>query len=244
MPFARFVVGDDLLGLAVVARGGIERDPHVDRRHGLAESIERRVSACHAHEHPARNAFLVRAEQLDGVGEIDQRPLVVPRAFEGEAAQIMRLAIGRCPPDEFVGHLDRLRIIGQPQIDVDRAMQGSDRRAAIEDELVEPVGGLPSITGLVQRQREIADALLVARLALEFFEAKPDVGIARGLCRQRAKSLIDCGKDFVGIFVQITRNCGSLRCKQQKAAVQYRLSILTPKYHFIVLYIGKCRGFQ
>ena len=57
---------------------------------------------------------------------------------------------------------------------------------------------------------------LVARLALELFEAKPDVGIARGLCRQRAKSLIDCGKDFVGIFVQITRNCRSLRCKQQE----------------------------
>ena len=111
------------------------------------------------------DALLVRAEQFDRVGEVDQRPLVVARAFEGYAAQIVRLAIGWGAPDEFVGDLDRLRIVGQPQIDVDRAVQGSDRRAAIQDELVEPVGRLPSITGLVQRQREIADAFLVARLA-------------------------------------------------------------------------------
>lgn len=128
----------------------------------------------------------------------------------------MRFAVGRRAPDEFVGDFDRLRIVGQPQIDVDRPVQGRGRRPAIEDELVEPVGRLSPITGLVQRQREIADAFLVAWLALEFFEAKPDVGIARGPQRQRAYSLINSGKDLVGIFVEIACNSRTRRCKQQQ----------------------------
>ena len=126
----------------------------------------------------------------------------------------MRFAVGRRAPDELVGDFDRLRIVGQPQIDVDRPVQGRDRRAAIENELVEPVGRLSPIAGLVEHQREIADALLVARFALELFEAKPDVGIARRLQRQRAKSLIDPGKDLFGIFVQIARDRRTRRCKQ------------------------------
>jgi hypothetical protein len=95
---------------------------------------------------------------------------VVAGAFEGDATQVVRLAVGRRAPYEFVGHFDRLRIIGQPQIDIDRPVQGRNRHAAIQDEFIEPVGRLPPIAGVVERKREIANTFLVAWLALEFFE--------------------------------------------------------------------------
>jgi hypothetical protein len=60
--------------------------------------------------------FLSEPNNSIRVGEVDQRPLVVSCAFERQAPQIVRLAIGRRAPDEFVGDLDRLRIVGQPQI--------------------------------------------------------------------------------------------------------------------------------
>ncbi|WP_235939499.1 hypothetical protein [Bradyrhizobium hipponense] len=103
----------------------------------------------------------------------------------------MRVVIGRCAPHELVGDLHGSGIVRELEIDVDRAVQRGDRRARIHDELVEPVSGLSPVAELVQHEREIVDAFLVARLALQLFQSQPDKWVARGCDGQDADPLID-----------------------------------------------------
>ncbi len=157
------------------------------------------------HEHVARDHLLVRAEQLDRIGVVGQCAAIVAGAFQRQSAQIVCVLIGRRAPDILVRNFDRFRIIGQPQEDADRSVERTQWRTAILDEFVKPVGGLPPVAELVEQQREIVDALLIARLALELFELQPDRGIARCRDRQRANPRIDGFKHFVGIIGQVAR---------------------------------------
>src|SRR5438034_8170275 len=93
-------------------------------------------------------------------------------------------------------------------------MQCGQRRAAIADKIVEPARRFPAIAELVEREREIGNAFLIARLAFQFLEAEPDERIPRSPQRQDANAFVDGGENLFGIFIQIARS-GQIRYRDE-----------------------------
>jgi len=94
--------------------------------------------------------------------------LVAGAGFRVQAAAVLR-------PGYFFGWRVRTSIdplascTSNRDRKLDRLIERTQRRSAFPDEFVQPFGCLPPITELVAQLREIADALLVARLAFELF---------------------------------------------------------------------------
>src|SRR2546430_17146230 len=97
-------------------------------------------------------------------------------------------------------------------------MQCGQRRAAIADKIVEPARRFPAIAELGEREREIGNAFLIARLAVQFLETEPDERIPRSPQRQDANAVVDGGENLFGIFVEIPRGRGSC-CHPRRGTV-------------------------
>lgn len=158
----------------------MSRHPRRDRHRRLAELFKRGIGARHAHEDAARKSFLVVAEQLDGIGVVDQRAPIVADSVERQRAHIVSGAVRRRTANELVRHLHGPLVIRQLEKYIDGLVQRGDGRAAVAHEIEQAVRGFPPVTELVERKRKVVDAFLVARLTLQLLQAKPDERISRG----------------------------------------------------------------
>jgi hypothetical protein len=121
--------------------------------------------------------------------------------------------------NEFVRDFGGFRIIRQLQEDIHGPVQGLDRSPAIADEIIGALGRFTPVALLLQKLREIVDALLIAGFALELLQAQPNVGIARNAHGQsNAEPRVDACKDLVLVLVEIagTRAIGRSRYKEQR----------------------------